>query len=415
MQFVRRADAELAIAKMNDFPIHGKSRIRLSWGRSQGDKQVEHVRKLASALGVPFEAVWRMVQGQDNSTIKQITTAVGGTPVLGSRFDALGMGRMELGAVASAAGLTEAEVMELVGGRANSSGGGQSEYAPSTNGSNVGRSEDFFNRAGSISSLDSSIHNSSNTGPYSRASPSNFGTFNPSSLGPSPAQQSLLPLSPPPSASYATSYLQQQQQQYGAAGYAAAPSPYDQFNDAGRHRASIGGGATAYQAYPPASTIAPPASARAFPTSTGNGYSSSLGNYSIVPSPSAATSPTSYELSAPSTNGTLEEAFSNLGFASTPLPPRNGSVSIGQQQQQLQRGESFSAGAGSVGAQDFFPGGASSPIAIGGGSLNKSPNGGTAEELPARFLGSVIGSPGDERLIGGLPSLGPNGGGATQW
>ncbi|KPV77094.1 uncharacterized protein RHOBADRAFT_10101, partial [Rhodotorula graminis WP1] len=40
VQFVRRQDAELAIAKMNDFPIHGKSRIRLSWGRSQGDKQV---------------------------------------------------------------------------------------------------------------------------------------------------------------------------------------------------------------------------------------------------------------------------------------------------------------------------------------------------------------------------------------
>lgn len=63
---------------MHDFPIHGKSRIRLSWGRSQGDKQVEHVRKLANALNVPFEAVWRMVQGQDNSTIKQIASAVGG-------------------------------------------------------------------------------------------------------------------------------------------------------------------------------------------------------------------------------------------------------------------------------------------------------------------------------------------------
>lgn len=78
VQFVRRPDAELAIAKMHDFPIHGKSRIRLSWGRSQGDKQVEHVRKLANALNVPFEAVWRMVQGQDNSTIKQIASAVGG-------------------------------------------------------------------------------------------------------------------------------------------------------------------------------------------------------------------------------------------------------------------------------------------------------------------------------------------------
>lgn len=78
VQFLRRPDAELAIVKMHDFPIHGKSRIRLSWGRSQGDKQVEHVRKLASALNVPFEAVWRMVQGQDNSTIKQIASAVGG-------------------------------------------------------------------------------------------------------------------------------------------------------------------------------------------------------------------------------------------------------------------------------------------------------------------------------------------------
>ncbi|GAA97232.1 uncharacterized protein L969DRAFT_152926 [Mixia osmundae IAM 14324] len=77
VQFVRRQDAELAILKMHDFPIHGKSRIRLSWGRSQGDKQVEHVKKLANALGIPFESVWRMVQGQDNSTIKQIASAVG--------------------------------------------------------------------------------------------------------------------------------------------------------------------------------------------------------------------------------------------------------------------------------------------------------------------------------------------------
>ncbi|SCV72548.1 BQ2448_4085 [Microbotryum intermedium] len=145
VQFVRRQDAELAIAKMNDFPIHGKSRIRLSWGRSQGDKQVEHVRKLASALGVPFEAVWRMVQGQDNSTIKQITTAVGSgsnhnVPSShfavrqapsggGGGFNAHPQSnrgdRLDVGAVASvasAAGLTEAEVLDLMGGRSQAGG-----------------------------------------------------------------------------------------------------------------------------------------------------------------------------------------------------------------------------------------------------------------------------------------------------
>lgn len=76
VQFVRRQDAELAIAKMHDFPIHGKSRIRLSWGRSQSDKQVEHVRKLANAMNVPFETAWKMVQGQDHMAIKQIAAAV---------------------------------------------------------------------------------------------------------------------------------------------------------------------------------------------------------------------------------------------------------------------------------------------------------------------------------------------------
>lgn len=34
VQFVRKADAEKAIEKMQGFPIGG-SRIRLSWGRSQ--------------------------------------------------------------------------------------------------------------------------------------------------------------------------------------------------------------------------------------------------------------------------------------------------------------------------------------------------------------------------------------------
>lgn len=79
VQYVRRADAEAAMLKMHDFPIHGKSRIRLSWGRSLGDKQVEYVRKLSSVLGLPFEAVWKIVEGQDHSTIKQIASSLGHT------------------------------------------------------------------------------------------------------------------------------------------------------------------------------------------------------------------------------------------------------------------------------------------------------------------------------------------------
>jgi hypothetical protein len=69
----------MAIAKMHDFPIHGKSRIRLSWGRSQGDKQAELIRKVANFLGITYEASAKLCQGQDNMTIKQIASALGGT------------------------------------------------------------------------------------------------------------------------------------------------------------------------------------------------------------------------------------------------------------------------------------------------------------------------------------------------
>jgi len=83
VQYVRREDAQQAMLKMHDFPIHGKSRIRLSWGRSLGDKQVEYVKKLSSALGISFESVWKIVQGQDPSMIKQIASSLvagGGAP-----------------------------------------------------------------------------------------------------------------------------------------------------------------------------------------------------------------------------------------------------------------------------------------------------------------------------------------------
>lgn len=42
VQFVRKADAERAIEKMQGFPIGG-SRIRLSWGRSQCMRPFLHV------------------------------------------------------------------------------------------------------------------------------------------------------------------------------------------------------------------------------------------------------------------------------------------------------------------------------------------------------------------------------------
>ncbi|KAI9609278.1 hypothetical protein H4Q26_007228 [Puccinia striiformis f. sp. tritici PST-130] len=78
VKYVRREDAKQAIIKMNDFPIHEKSRIRLSWGRSLGDKKVEYVKKLSSTLGISFESVWKIVQGQDPAAIKQIVSTVCG-------------------------------------------------------------------------------------------------------------------------------------------------------------------------------------------------------------------------------------------------------------------------------------------------------------------------------------------------
>ncbi|KAI5476643.1 mRNA binding post-transcriptional regulator (Csx1) [Pseudohyphozyma bogoriensis] len=180
VQFVRRQDAELAITKMNDFPIHGKSRIRLSWGRSQGDKQVEHVRKLAQALGVQFESVWKMVQrgvAGDNR---------------GERLENLGVGRTELGAVANAAGLTEAEVLDLVGGRERDATGGSNVSG------GIGGVGEYYPRSALASPTSPTfpsdglhLHHANGGGPYSRVSPSTFSAF--SSSPP-------LPLSPPPSA-----------------------------------------------------------------------------------------------------------------------------------------------------------------------------------------------------------------------
>ena len=74
VQFVSRQEAETAILRMDGWPVHGKSRLRVTWGRSTVDRQVEHVRKLAQTLGVAFETVWDLAQGQSTATLKAIAT-----------------------------------------------------------------------------------------------------------------------------------------------------------------------------------------------------------------------------------------------------------------------------------------------------------------------------------------------------
>jgi hypothetical protein len=92
VQYSQREDAELAMTKMQGYPILGSARLRLSWARNPSDKVMEHVRKLVSpvkgglaffdtvqsqALAIPFEEVYKMVQGTDRSLIKQFANAVG--------------------------------------------------------------------------------------------------------------------------------------------------------------------------------------------------------------------------------------------------------------------------------------------------------------------------------------------------
>lgn len=170
-----------------------------------------------------------------------------GPALLGSRFDALGMGRMELGAVATAAGLTEAEVMDLVGGRTES-------YGPTN-----GRADDgFFTRStiphDSAAAAAAGAASTSGVvgGPYSRVSPSTFSAFS------SNQQQPLSPSSAalPAATGFAAPSQQQQQQQYPAqyanvnsnvygGGAQSAPSPYSSvpFVDGGLPRQG-------YPAYP---------------------------------------------------------------------------------------------------------------------------------------------------------------------
>jgi hypothetical protein len=50
VQYSQREDAELAMTKMQGYPILGSARLRLSWARNPSDKVMEHVRKLVSPV-----------------------------------------------------------------------------------------------------------------------------------------------------------------------------------------------------------------------------------------------------------------------------------------------------------------------------------------------------------------------------
>lgn len=209
VQFVRRTDAEMAIAKMHDFPIHGKSRIRLSWGRSQGDKQVEHVRKLANALNVPFEAVWRMVQGQDNSTIKQIASAVGANGPAGRRSGDPEAARADLARLTGMAAMAAGPHMGMPGlaaGPVHVPGPHDPEAYAFRPAVPTALSPAEFGWAGPPR----------DNGPYTRVSPSAFAPMTTSNLGGHPSQ--TVPLSPPPSAGIYG--------QHGMPSFASAYSPY---------------------------------------------------------------------------------------------------------------------------------------------------------------------------------------------
>ena len=226
VQFVRRQDAELAIAKMHDFPIHGKSRIRLSWGRSQGDKQVEHVRKLAGALNVPFEAVWRMVQGQDNSTIKQIASAVGGQGQ-GSRRPDTDAARADLARLAGIGAFPgNGSNGPLPGGPGM---GGMVSPTGAAAAPGPHDPETYAFRPAVPSALSPAEFGWAgpprDNGPYSRVSPSAFAPMSTSSLGGHAPQ--TVPLSPPPSAgAYGGAAGSMHPAQQGMASFGSAYTSY---------------------------------------------------------------------------------------------------------------------------------------------------------------------------------------------
>ncbi|GAA5924236.1 uncharacterized protein JCM15063_005579 [Sporobolomyces koalae] len=332
VQFVKRQDAELAIAKMNDFPIHGKSRIRLSWGRSQGDKQVEHVRKLASALGVPFDAVWRMVQGQDNSTIKQIASAVGGPAAPAGNAQAqqhadrqsaaaATAARMDLRAVANAAGLTEAEVLDLVkSGTPGNAAGPSSSLAERANSGSTTNGDALLERTGS----------GENGAAHPRNGPNGYPTQQP--LPPQHQQHAMLPLSPPPSAGPIGAF---------APGPSQLPPPaahaHNSFgNPYGPPHPHVNG---PFHPPPPHPAFPPPPHGHSYPQQHPGA------------SPYNAIRPDSYVVQTPNTNPYERVDFAEGGRPTPPLlPPGNG----------YPGGDSFanspppSANAGSHGIEDSF-------------------------------------------------------------
>ncbi|GAA6062988.1 hypothetical protein JCM10212_004970 [Sporobolomyces blumeae] len=374
VQFVRRQDAELAIAKMNDFPIHGKSRIRLSWGRSQGDKQVEHVRKLASALGVPFDAVWKMVQGQDNSTIKQIASAVGGpgsaTPAqrdhqqqqASQAAAAANAARMDLRAVANAAGLTESEVLDLV---------------KSGNSSSLGERKIDGAMANGDSLLDRSSSGEKG-GQYARVAPT---AFSAQRLG----HHSMLPLSPPSSAGPAGTFSHLQSQlpppaahAHGGFHHHSGPPPFSAgpYQPPPPHHGpppshypqpQLHPSSSPYNAIRPESYVVHSPNPNPYERvdfAEGGRPTPPLGRGMYDAPPAQQFSPndqgTGFATSPPPPPAVgLEDSFASMSFATSPSlsqPPRSLPPPRG-----LSFGNGVGSGLGSPNAPDFFPSALGSP------------------------------------------------------
>lgn len=94
VQFVRKADAERAIERMQGFPAGG-GRIRLSWGRSQGDKAAAAAAQ-AAASASHLRAAASLV-GLESLTQEQLTVLGN----LGSALSASATGRSPIDVTAS--------------------------------------------------------------------------------------------------------------------------------------------------------------------------------------------------------------------------------------------------------------------------------------------------------------------------
>ncbi|CAE6422441.1 unnamed protein product [Rhizoctonia solani] len=97
VQFVRKADAERAIERMQGFPIGG-GKIRLSWGRSQSDKAAQAAAQ-AAQLGLNLGGLHlNSLSAADSARLFQALEALGYSSVPGNTKSTTGSGFQQQGA-----------------------------------------------------------------------------------------------------------------------------------------------------------------------------------------------------------------------------------------------------------------------------------------------------------------------------